>query len=638
MGEGYGGKNRYYLIACGTSNYKNSDDYNELASVKTDITRIIDLFTKNFGYTQVLTNLQLNPKAEDLTKQFTDWLQNEERCETDIVIFYYSGHGDHHKQDKHYLVMEDTDPKKIPQTSLLTENLVRPLNNEGVKISQILYIIDTCYSQSGAGDIAQFALSVIQQYQRVEGANIDVHAIAACRAKQTAKEGVFSNALKELLEDWSANELKSGYIHPQDLAVKINEKIRSKTQSVVYNGVGCETSANFLPILPKTYQIWEEKYNEFIKKLLCILKKQFDESLFFINSFLLSGSFVEEFVGNVFEEFVENELRLRENLKEFAIKPVSKEICPLIACSEWCRHRFLEQSPTLANEIEDWQKEVIQYREGVNLNKIKEVVRQSFNKLKDCIQEADLRIQIQIAPQKDEKNGTGNDTGASLLNMNLWVKSKNSPLGMFARNLLLQTEGSNQSECEGDSHSLLGCLAKKYLLSDLIRKARYSLPPPVNLKIEFFLQLNFYQESLEKIDFKYGKNRKPLGGEYPIFINSFERYFDEDFREIRDKIQEMKKALSSHDNNLDYKFYYFGTEPSPLDLNEIEVSKAIAVWSRCRENPLTEDNDLKISEWKDWPQKIHNLREQKNDMEVTLFWDDLYPKPTPSLLNTNLVE
>ena len=554
------------------------------------------------------------------------------------MIFYYSGHGEYHQQDRHYLVMEDTDPNKIPQTSLPTENLVRPLNNKGVKISQILYIIDTCYSQSGAGDIAQFALSVIQKYQRVEGANIDVHAIAACRAKQTAQEGVFSNALKELLEDWSANELKSGYIHPQDLVVKINNKIRSKTQRVVYSNGGSETSANFLPILPKTYQKWEEKYNEFIKKLLCILKKQLDESLFFINSFLLSGSFVEEFVGNVFEEFVENELRLRENLKEFAIKPVSKEICPLIACSEWCRHRFLEQSPILANEIENWQKEVIQYREGVNLNKIKEVVRQSFNKFKDCIQEADLRIQIQIAPQKDEKNGTGNDTGASLLNMNLWVKSKNSPLGMFARNVLLQTEGSNQSECEGDSHSLRGCLAKNNFLSDLIRKARYSLPPPVNFKIEFFLQLNFYQESLEKIDFQYGKNRKPLGAEYPIFINSFERYFDEDFREIRDKIHEMKKALSSHDNNLDSKFYYFGTEPSPSKLNTIEESEAIAVWSRCRENPLTEDNDLKRSAWKDWPQKIHNLREQKNDMEVTLFWDDLYPKPTPSLLNTNLVE
>lgn len=60
------GKNRYYLIACGTSHYQNLDDSQQLASVETDLKRIIDLLTKNFGYEQVLTDLKLNPKATDL--------------------------------------------------------------------------------------------------------------------------------------------------------------------------------------------------------------------------------------------------------------------------------------------------------------------------------------------------------------------------------------------------------------------------------------------------------------------------------------------------------------------------------------------------------------------------------------------
>lgn len=205
------GKTRYYLIACGTSEYKNFDDDKQLASVETDLERVVNLFTHNFGYERVLVGLDINPNMPDITLKFADWLQNEERCETDCVIFYYSGHGEYLQGDRHYLLMGNTDPNKIAQTALPTEDLVRPLKNQRVKISQILYIIDTCYSQSGAGDIANIASSVIQQYQPVEGANIAVHAIAACRAKQTAIEGVFSNALEEILKDWMLKEeLKEG--------------------------------------------------------------------------------------------------------------------------------------------------------------------------------------------------------------------------------------------------------------------------------------------------------------------------------------------------------------------------------------------------------------------------------------------
>lgn len=201
-------KTQYYLIACGTSKYKNYGEDEQLYSIQTDIERVVKLFTQNFGYVQVLTDLQFNPKTNALKEQFADWLQNEERCETDCLIFYYSGHGEYLQGDRHYLLTEDTDPKKIGQTALPTEDIVRPLKNEGVKIAQILYIIDTCYSQSGAGDVTNFASKVIQQFQPIKGTNIAVHSIAACRAKQTAKEGLFSQALEKAIEDCRANGLK----------------------------------------------------------------------------------------------------------------------------------------------------------------------------------------------------------------------------------------------------------------------------------------------------------------------------------------------------------------------------------------------------------------------------------------------
>ncbi|AUB42332.1 putative protein, containings caspase domain [Nostoc flagelliforme CCNUN1] len=633
------GKTRYYLIACGTSEYKNFDDDKQLASVETDLERVVNLFTHNFGYERVLVGLDINPNMPDITLKFADWLQNEERCETDCVIFYYSGHGEYLQGDRHYLLMGNTDPNKIAQTALPTEDLVRPLKNQRVKISQILYIIDTCYSQSGAGDIANIASSVIQQYQPVEGANIAVHAIAACRAKQTAIEGVFSNALEEILKDWMLKEeLKEGYINPNELVDKINQKIRSETQRVVHNNVGSETLAKFFHILPKTLQTWEGKHHEFIEELLQILNNNLESSLFFINSFLLSRQ--------LNEKFVVDEQDLKDKLKYLAIKPVSDRICPLIACSEWCRLKFGNRNDetynlTLVQKIEKWQDKVIKCREGVDLNKIQEFVNRSFDEFEKLIKKGNLRIQIEVEPEINAKEGTGKETGLFLLNMNLWIESQDLPLGRFAESLLLKPE---IEENDGrKSETLLSRLEKDNLLSNLIRQARYSLPKQVKPAIEIFLPLDFYQESLENICFKRGRKQEELGKEYPIFVNSFERYFDQDFREIRDEIYENKKALwNNNDNHLDSEIYYIGKKPSKSDLEMIEETKAIAVWSRNDKKLLVEgdEGDIKISEWKNWPKKIQNLRTQNQNLEITLFWDDLYPKPSlrSRPLNTKVVE
>ncbi|MBR8832696.1 MAG: caspase family protein [Stigonema ocellatum SAG 48.90 = DSM 106950] len=628
------GKTRYYLIACGTSNYKNTGEYGLLPSVDTDLTRIVDLFTEKFGYKRVLINVGLNPQKETLITKFADWLQDEERCETDIVIFYYSGHGEYIQGDRHYLVMEDTDPQKLAQTSLPTEDLVRPLINEGVKISQILYIIDTCYSQSGAGNITEFASQVIQQFRPIKGPNISVHTIAACRAKDTAEEGVFSNALKEILENWSLTELNGGWIDLTKLVEKINKRISNKR--VVSNHVGTEDTTKFLPILPRTWQTWEQKRLNLIEQLLSILNERPHDSLYFVNSFLLSGSFVKEFIGNLFEEFVLNDQTLRENLTDFAIKPVVKEICVLIACSEWCRHRFrdAEAQMSLANKIETWQEEVLKYRKGVDLNKIKKVVRDSYDEFKKLIGKKDLRIQIQISTEKDEENGTGLDTGAFLLNMNLWVEKKNLPLALYAVNKRLVLENNQYTESESDR--LYICL--KDVLPELIHKARYSLPTRVKLKIVFFLPFDYFNTSLDKITFNHGRNSKELGKEYPLFINSFERHFDKGFYTVRDEIDEKKDTLWKDNRNLTSEYYYIGTVPSSSDLENIEACFPIAVWSRNKEKPLVEGEDLTISEWKNWPHKIHDLRKQDTDRELTLFWDDLYPKPFKKLLDTKLVE
>ena len=123
-------KPRHYLIACGTSHYMNLDDEQQLDQVPKEIETIVHLFTSRFGYERVLEHLGINPKAEDIKREFADWLLSAEVGAGDCVIFYYSGHGESVPGDKHYLWMKDTVPTKLPQTALTTDELVRPLNND----------------------------------------------------------------------------------------------------------------------------------------------------------------------------------------------------------------------------------------------------------------------------------------------------------------------------------------------------------------------------------------------------------------------------------------------------------------------------------------------------------------------------
>ncbi|MGK7927042.1 MAG: hypothetical protein AB4290_17665 [Spirulina sp.] len=413
-----------------------------------------------------------------------------------------------------------------------------------------------------------------------------------------------------------------------------------------------ELIEDFLGILDKR----EEKCFELIEDFLELLNRELENSLFFVNSFLLSSQFLEEFVLD--------KLDLKDKLRELVTKPITEEICPLISCSEWCRQRFGDRregakfNRTLASQIENWQIQVIQYRDGVNLNRTREFVEQSWNQLREVLNNSNLRLQVEIDPELEQENNTGQRSGALLLNMNLWVDSRDLPLARYAENIRLDLA---ERERDSDVDRLYDNLQE--ILPNLISKARYSLPiriRPATFEIEFFMPLDYYNTPLEQITFPCGRRDRKLGEEYPLFINSFERYFDEYFFTLRDEINEKKEILwngSSDSNPARYIFeeleiediLYIGVNPSRMDFEKLEEALAIAIWSRntnqcCRltdeRTILVEHNELNLDRWQEWPQQIYNLRQQNQDLEITLFWDDLYPKPSECCrpLNTNVVE
>jgi hypothetical protein len=370
---------------------------------------------------------------------------------------------------------------------------------------------------------------------------------------------------------------------------------------------------------PKTLLKWDEKRSELVNELLEILKQKIDKSLFFINSFILTTKYLKYLVLN--------DVYLDTNLKELSLKPLTDGgICPLIVCSEWCKKNFLEEfnrtrldnCRKISEKIDAWIEKAVKYRIGVNRAKINEYMYELTGKFKELTSQKNLRIQIEIEQKKDAKNNTGLKINKFLLNINLWIEDYEFPLARFVEDQEMEFHDNFQES-----------LQKGDILPTIIREIRSALPNRYaegQLNIEFFLPFDFLNESLEEITFRSGiNNRRQLGHEYLIFINSFERHFDPDFDEIRPNIEVYKNNLWNNTGVLDTESFYCGGDPSESDLEWITDNLAIAVWDRDSESSLCPE-ELNVSQWQNWPKTIYDLR--RSGRKITLFWDDPYPKPS----------
>lgn len=628
----------YYLIACGTSESGYPNDYPPLAEVPNDLSRITDILS-SFGYIRVLECLSLNPSASSIKQEFARWLISGECTAEDCIVFYYSGHGEFLEGDRHCLILQETDPDIVGQTSLPVDELIRPLQNPGAALSQILFIIDTCYSGEGAGDIIQYATRVQQRFQSVAGENVSIHVITACRSNQTALDGAFSRAFVEALQGNIVQEY-STYISLSGLVEEINEQLDLTEHNVQYYCIGVETAAKFLPVFSQSLQDWENERDSLIHELIRIFNQNLDQNLLLINSYILVSKFIDSFVID--------EANLRQTLNDLSIRPIAEGVCPLIALTEWGlqliaqRGRLFDRN--LGHQLETWQRKAIELRSGVDLFQIKESVRKLFECMRTVLTQEVLRLQMVIEPEQERENNTGQPTGSLLLSMNLWVESQSTPIGRFAEKQHLPVQGG-----EDKVSSLQQCLEVDNLLTDLVRKARYSITncfgEEVLIQLECFLPFEYFETPLDSLTFRRGRQIGILGNQYPLFINSYERYFDPDFQEIRSDLFHKKRELWTGDGSeaqscpeIDHDSedldqfepfdLYVGTSPSMSVLEMIELSLPIAVWSRVESQPLVLDHDFQQAEWKEWPKKVNQYRKDNRQAEITLFWDDLYPKPS----------
>ena len=633
---------RYYLIACGTSDYDFIEDA-QLNSVRDDIEQVVEVLTGQFGYEEALTHLRHNPDKETLKIEFAKWLSHESRTENDRVIFYYSGHGHYCTNDRHYLLMKSTQQEIIQQTSLTTISLVKPLNRDSVKIKQVLYIIDTCYAEAGAIDLISFIINIINRQQNINKERKTIGCIAGCRVKQLSNESLFAITFNKVLTSWPLED-NSLYIPPVEIIDRMNNEILSiqrinnnfSIQRVNYSCPGAEEVAKFFPKSERVYLIWKRARKHLIPKLYKILETQHIQGLHIINLFLLATYRIYKL------KFLLHEDDIFECLKVLSdLRTTPDGICPLLASSEWFRKIFSDNKMIEAtNAISEWQKEVIKVRSGADLYRIRDFVLKLFDNLKREINENESRIQIVVEPERN-KNGNGLSTNLFILSVKLWIKNKKYPLADFTNKFQSDDYQDNIQQ----NKFLLNALQN--VLPNIVKKTLCGLSfVEINdLDVEVFLPFDDFNLPIEEICFPDDKNMEFIGKKNRIFINSYERYFDADFLEIRSQIQLKKNILweiNDYENSrrllpeeFSFEKLYVGTTPPASKLEEVEELLPIAIWSRNETKPL-ERNEF-ISDWQEWPKKV--LEKRNENHEITLFWDDLFPKPSKYIkpLNTGVV-
>ena len=203
---------------------------------------MVELFTRKLGYKRVLLELGEDPTSDQLRRGLSDWLREPDRRTSDVVVFYYSGHGVTTRQRKHYLMTSDSQETKLVATALPTEDLAEML--DGTPIQQFLVLLDTCYSGQGGSDFSRVAAEIAGSFRLNEGLTSGIYAIAAARPKDEAQQGAFAPAFVQAVENptgpYAGN--RQPYLLLDPLVNSINEIFQERRlgqRSFLYSsGVG----------------------------------------------------------------------------------------------------------------------------------------------------------------------------------------------------------------------------------------------------------------------------------------------------------------------------------------------------------------------------------------------------------------
>jgi hypothetical protein len=215
---------RRYIIAAGSARYENLPEERQLPSVISDVALVSSWFVRH-GFEYVLRELGESPTAGDLANRLGDWFGSDSRTPYDIVVLYFSGHGEAVDRDAHYLLARDSrfnNAGLLPHTALADDELARLVAASPVQ--HALIVLDTCYSGAAITGFSRKAAELLARRGRTRDAPFGIYLVSASRPGEKAKEHVFAKAFIEVLQNGnqSAGGHKQAFIDPPAVVRLVN--------------------------------------------------------------------------------------------------------------------------------------------------------------------------------------------------------------------------------------------------------------------------------------------------------------------------------------------------------------------------------------------------------------------------------
>ena len=180
---------RWLLVAAGTKHYEYLGEA-DLDTVPAEVERVVGALS-GLGYQRCLEELGSDPSSSEFRAILPKWLQT--LGQDDVVVVYYTSHGAR-DQERFYLLTRDSEQDSLDTTSVPAEDLARWVS-KNTQVSQVLVILDACYSGAGAAEFT----AVVGKVAAASGGNSAVFVVAAARSKQEAAQGVLSSAIEAAL-------------------------------------------------------------------------------------------------------------------------------------------------------------------------------------------------------------------------------------------------------------------------------------------------------------------------------------------------------------------------------------------------------------------------------------------------------
>lgn len=546
----------YYLIACGTSEY--SDDYQNLPQVPRDLDRVSEVLTEQYGYQRLFKDESLNFEKQAMIDAFQEWLLSEERSPVDHVIFYFSGHGDHNSNNQHYLILNQTQRRVLSTRSsdsgLLTTDLLSLFTADDVPVGKVLFIIDTCYSGLGGGELSEYVSTQIDCIQPMDGPNLLVASITASRGSQLANEGVFSEGMTSVLQDWEL-PYPGDFLPLADLVERMNQAIPEDESQVIEHNVS-KLSSNpifFQKKLPHSFQTWESRRQQQVDQLITLLKK-WDSSesrlseqtglpIFWLNTYFLQK--------NRRQGYLSSWTQWEKALYGLAEQSVKKGHCDLYGYGSWCIELMnccgMALPTQLIHALEQWQSDLRTYRPQIDVDIIEKWIQTALEKWRVLLQKDEHRLLITLKPEEDEDNNLGK-TENLLMTAQLWLSQDSRPLFRSICNQVLNLKPYLPKQPD-PLQALCDCLTQDSQLIHLIRTTRTLFPTsirfPSKLWVEVYLPREYFSSPLEQLQFERSEDFCSLGDDYVMTINSYSRHFDQEFMECNEDVFTKKINLWS---------------------------------------------------------------------------------------------